>query len=142
MRDKFISGVNSIKEKEFWMLFFREIDKRTFVDDEFQVRDFGCRINNKYLKLGTKNYSLMYTRNGLFKMNNMGLNGKKWNGLNRLKNWCDTPNLPEQFYNQLNNKKLLSETIKGEFIDIPLLLKSQSSSQLVSELFDCIDLFK
>lgn len=142
-KDKFISNAATIIEKEFWSQFFKEVDKRSFLDAEFKVKDFGLRINNKYLKDGTKNYSLMFTREGFFKMNNKGLDGKKWDGLNRLKNWCDTQGLPDNFYSELNNRKLISVNRKySEIIDIPLLLKSKTPTQLIEDLFYCIDLFR
>jgi len=143
MRDKFISDVYTIIEKEFWKQFFIEVDKRSFLEDEFIVKDFGLRINDKHLIEDTKTYSLMFTRNGSFKMNSIGKDGKKWDGLNRLKNWCVTPGLPEKFYSELNKKGLLSLVKKNsEIIDIPLLLKYRTPSQLNAELFQCVDLFR
>jgi hypothetical protein len=145
MRNKYISKVQTIIEKEFWKQFFIEVDKRTFVKDKFGVKDFGFRINNKHLKKPTKSYSLMYTRNGSFKINKQPYNGEHWDGdgLKRLKNWCTISGLPEKFYSELNKRKLLSLSGKNsEIIDIPLLLKSKTPSQLVDELFQCIDLFQ
>ena len=81
MRDKFISDLQTTIEKEFWKQFFVEVDKRTFVEAAFKVYDFGCRISNKHLIDNTSDYSLMFTRNGSFKMNNKGYNGKTWDGL-------------------------------------------------------------
>ena len=142
MRDKFISSVPTIIEKEFWQQFFVEVDKRAFVEAEFKVKDFGLRINDKHLIEGTSSYSLMFTRNGLFVINNKGYNGEKYDGLNRLKHWCITPGLPEKFYSELNLKGLLSMVKKNsEIIDIPGLLKYRTPSQLIGELFQCIDLF-
>lgn len=143
MRDKFISDLRTIIEKEFWKQFFVEVDKRPFLIAEFIVKDFGLRVNDKHLIEGTKTYSLMFTRNGSFKMNSIGKDGKKWDGLNRLKNWCITPGLPEKFYSELNKKGLLSVVKKNNvIIDIPLLLKNKTPSQLNKELFQCIDLFQ
>lgn len=143
MRNKFISDTRTVIEKEFWKQFFVEVDKRLFLDADFKVKDFGLRINNKHLKGDTKNYSLMYTRKGFFMINKKGLNGKKWDGLNRLKNWCAVSGLPEKFYSELNKKGLLSVVKKdSEIIDIPQLLKYRTPSLLNEELFQCIDLFK
>ena len=141
MRNQFISQFHSNSEKEFWILFFKEMDKRFFVEDSFRVADFGCRIN-KHLEEGTESYSLMYTRNGQFRMNNIGFNGQKWDGLNRLKNWCNSNELAEQFYFRLNQKNLLTQVGSAEIIDIPVILNTKSPSLLVSEMFYCIDTFQ
>jgi hypothetical protein len=143
MRNKFISDTKTVIEKEFWKQFFVEVDKRHFLDADFKVKDFGLRINNKHLKGDTKNYSLMYTREGTFVMNKKGLNGKKWDGLNRLKNWCAVSGLPEKFYSKLNKKGLLSLAKKNsEIINIPLLLKSRTPSEVNEDIFQCVDLFQ
>lgn len=138
MRLKFISQFYSENEKKFWNQFFAKVDERIFLDATFQVKDFGLRINNKHLKAGTKDYSLMFTRNGVFKMNKIGFG----DGLNRLKNWCSTPDLPENFYSALRNKNLLTNVTEGEVIDISSLLKYKSPEQINNELFECIDLFQ
>lgn len=139
MRDEFISNAGTNSEKEFWKQFFEEINKRSFVRAKFNKYNFGVRINNKHIKKHTKSYSLMYTRDGSFKMNNQPYDNNIWDGLNRLKHWCITPNLPEKFYSDLIAKKLL---LDDEFINVPLLLKSFTPVQLNDELFQCIDLFK
>lgn len=138
-RDKFINYAKSTKEKEFWKLFFEEIDKRTFVKATFQAAEFGVHVHNKnhFSSSGGK-YSLMFTRNGLFKMNDTSFEGKSWNGLNRLKNWCITPGLPEKFYYSLSAKNLLTGI---EIINIPKLASSSSTQKLLEDLFYCIDLF-
>lgn len=143
MRNSFISNLGTIIEKEFWKQFFDEVDKRNFLDAKFNVKDFGLRINSKYLKEDTEDYSLMFTRRGTLKMNNIGFNGKKWDGLNRLKYWCINHDLAEEFYSELNKKDLITTVKKNvEIIDIPELLKQKTPSTLNKELFQCIDLFK
>jgi hypothetical protein len=143
MRNSFISNSGTIVEKEFWKQFFEEVDKRNFLDAKFNIKNFGLRINSKYLKEGTKNYSLMYSRDGFLKMNNIGFNGKKWDGLNRLRNWCTEPDLAEKFYSGLNKKDLISVVNRSvERIDIPQLLKYRTPFMFNQELFQCIDLFK
>lgn len=138
-REKFISYSKTIKEKEFWNLFFKEIDKRSFVQATFQVAEFGVHIHSKkHFNSSGGKYSLMYTRNGSFKMNDASFQGKSWNGLNRLKNWCITPGLSEKFYSCLNSKNLL---IGMELINISRLVNSSTPQQIIDDLFDCIDLF-
>jgi hypothetical protein len=137
-REKFISYKGTKNEKEFWKMFFEEVDKRNYVKAKFGVSDFGLRIT-KHLKRGTNDYSLMTAQSDSFIMNSKPLNGQYWNdGLDRLKNWCITGNLPEKFYSELQTKKLLN----GEQINIPALLKTYSPTQLNEELFKCIDLFR
>ena len=139
-RDKFILYAKTIKEKEFWKLFFDEIDKRSFVKATFQASEFGVHIHNKnhFSSSGGK-YSLMFTRNGCFKMNDTAFQGKSWNGLNRLKNWCTTVGLPDKFYSNLKDKNLL---VGMELINIPSLVNSSPPQMLKEELFYCIDLFR
>lgn len=150
-----MSNTKTIEEKLFWEQFFEEVDKRSFIEDAFTknaiIKGFGVHIHNK-LHFTKKNnklhiikriYSLMYTREGsIFKMNNQKYNNLSGDALNRLKLLCNTPNLPEQFYSKLTNKKLLSFHKKyGEIIDIPILLKSHTPDDLNNDLFQCIDLF-
>ncbi len=142
MRSKFISQFFKQDQKKFWEQFFTEIDRRSFVKDEFGVNDFGLRINNKHLKSGTIDYSLMFVRNGIFIINNRPYMGQTWNGLNRLRNWCETSGLPENFYLSLNIRKLIYSNGNNEIIDIPSLLKFKSPEQINNDLFQCIDLFQ
>lgn len=156
MRNNFISNAETNVEKLFWEQFFEEIEKRKFVEDAFTKKavkkGFGIHIHNilhfskKNKKLQTlkRTYSLMYAKEGsIFKMNNQKYNHISGDALNRLKLLCNTPKLPEQFYSELTNKKLLSFHKKyGEIIDIPLLLKYLTPSQLNDDLFQCIDLFR
>jgi len=139
-RDKFILYAKTIKEKEFWKLFFDEIDKRTFVKATFQAAEFGVHIHNRnhFSSSGGK-YSLMFTRNGCFKMNDASFQGKSWNGLNRLKNWCTTVGLPEKFYSSLKDKNLL---LGMELINIPALVNSSTPQKVKEDLFYCVDLFR
>lgn len=140
MKDEFISNAGTNREREFWEQFFEEIAKRVFVRAKFNVEEFGVHIHNRvHFKSSRGKYSLMYTREGLFKMNNQPYDNNVWDGLNRLKHWCITPNLPEKFYSDLIAKKLL---LDDEFINVPLLLKSFTPVQLNDELFQCIDLFQ
>ncbi len=138
-RGKFISNVRTTKEKEFWKLFFFEIDKRAFVKATFNKAEFGVHIHNsnRFNSSGGK-YSLMFTRSGSFRMNDLTYQGNSWNGLNRMKNWCITEGLSEKFYSDLKSKKLLV----GDLIAVPTLLSTFSPAQLNDELFQCIDLFR
>lgn len=137
-RQKFISSTGTKNEKEFWKLFFSEIDSRSFIKATFQVSEFGVHIHNKnHFNSSGGKYSLMFTRNDSFKMNDSTFQGRSWNGLNRLKNWCITPNLAEKFYSELKTKNLLI----GETISIPTLLRSFTPTQLIEQLFKCLDLF-
>jgi hypothetical protein len=132
-REKIISYAKTIKEKEFWKLFFEEIDKRSFVKATFKAEQFGVYIHSKkHFNSSGGKYSLMYTRNGSFKMNYRSYKGKSWNGLNRLKNWCIAPELPEKFYLSLNFKNLLTGM---DLIDIPRLVNSSTSKQIIDDLF-------
>jgi len=137
-REKFISYKGTKNEKEFWMIFFIEMDKRKYVKAKFGVSDFGVRIT-KHLREGTNTYSLMTAKNDTFTMNSTSYQGQYWNdGLDRLKYFCVTRNLPENFYSELRSKNLLN----GEQINIPSLLKMFTPTQLNEELFKCIDLFR
>lgn len=138
-RKLFVSNLSTSKEKEFWKLFFTEIDKRDFVKAVFSSEEFGLHIHNsnKFNSSGGK-YSLMFTRKGSFRMNDLPYEGKSWNGLNRLKHWCISDGLPERFYADLKSKKLLV----GEFITVKALLNSFTPVQVTHELFQCIDLFQ
>jgi hypothetical protein len=128
-----------VKGKEFWDLFFKEIDKRSFVTATFKVSEFGVYITNKKLINSTGGkYSLMYTRNGSFKMNDTSFQGNSWNGLNRLKNWCTSIGLPEKFYSDLKSKNLLTGM---DFIDIPRLVNASTPKQIIDDIFHCLDLF-
>jgi len=139
-RDKFILYAKSIKEKEFWKLFFEEIDKRSFVKATFQASEFGVHIHNKsHFNSSGGKYSLMFTRNGSFKMNDTSFQGKSWNGLNRLKNWCVTPGLADKFYSNLNSRNLL---LGMEVINVPGIVNSSSPKKVIDDLFYCIDLFR
>ena len=139
-REKFILYAMTVKEKEFWKLFFEEIDKRPFVKATFQAAEFGVHIHNKnhFSSSGGK-YSLMFTRNGCFKMNDTSFQGKSWNGLNRLKNWCTTTGLPDKFYTNLKTKNLL---LGMELINIPAIVNSSTPQNIKKDLFYCIDLFQ
>lgn len=139
-REQFIRYVKSFNEKEFWKLFFQEIDKRPYVKATFQSAEFGVHIHNRnhFSSSGGK-YSLMFTRSGLFKMNDTTYQGKSWNGLNRLKNWCITPGLAEKFYSDLKSKNLL---LGMELINIQTLVNSSSPQKILVDLFSCIDLFR
>jgi hypothetical protein len=139
-RQELISRAGTMKEKEFWKLFFKEINKRPFVEANFRAAEFGVYVTNKnhFSSSGGK-YSLMFTRNNLFKMNSMAYQGQYFDdGLARLKNWCVTPNLPENFYTKLLSNKFLD----GEMINVPSLLNINSPEQLNEKLFSCIDLFR
>lgn len=137
-REKFISYKGTKNEKDFWKIFFTEIDKRKYVKAKFGVSDFGLRIT-KHLKKGTNDYSLMTAQGDSFTMNSKPFNGQYWNdGLDRLKNWCITHNLPEKFYSELRTNNLLN----GEQINIPSLLKIYTPAHLNEVLFKCIDIFQ
>jgi hypothetical protein len=139
-REKFIKYAKSFKEKEFWKLFFEEIDTRSFVKATFKVDEFGVYIHNKnHFNSSGGKYSLMYTRSGIFKMNDASFQGNSWNGLNRLKNWCTTPELPDEFYSSLKSKNLLTGM---QVIDIPRKANSMLPKQIIEDLFYCIDLFR
>ena len=139
-RDKFILYAKTNKEKEFWKLFFEEIDKRNFVKATFQATEFGVHIHNKnHFNSSGGKYSLMYTRNGSFKMNDAPFQGKSWNGLNRIKNWCTTSGLPDKFYSNLKAKNLL---LGMELINIPAVVTSSTPQRIAEDLFYCIDLFR
>ena len=148
MRNNFISNVKTIEEKHFWEQFFDEVEKRKFVKDAFTKtavkKGFGVHIHgHPHFKI--PKYSLMYTREGsIFKMNNQKLhNNTPLDGLDRLKCLCVTQNLPDQFYFELTNRKLLSTHKKyGKIINIPILLKSFTPADLNDDLFQCIDLFR
>jgi hypothetical protein len=138
-REKFISYKGTKNEKEFWKMFFEEIDKRSFVKSTFQASEFGVHVHSKkHFNSSGGKYSLMFTRNDSFKMNDLSFQGNSWNGLNRMKNWCITLNLPEKFYSELQNRKLLN----GDLINVSSLLKTLTPLQLNEELFKCIDLFR
>jgi hypothetical protein len=97
-RAKFISYKGTKNEMEFWKIFFEEIDKRSFVKLTFQVSEFGVHVTNKkHFNSSGGKYSLMFTRNNSFKMNDLSFQGQSWNGLNRMKNWCITLNLQRNF---------------------------------------------
>lgn len=136
-REKFMLSVPSTKEKESWTLFFGEIDKRSHVRATFKKAEFGVYIHSRrhFTSSGGK-YSLMYTRDGSFKMNDMSYQG---HALTRLKHWCRTPGLPEKFYSELKARNL---TVDMEYISIRELLHTRSPSQIVADLLACIDLFK
>jgi hypothetical protein len=137
-RHYFISSTGT-KEKEFWKLFFEEIDKRPYATAKFQANEFGLHVYNvRHFNSSGNRYSLMFTRKGIFKMNNMSFQGQHWDGLKRLKNWSKTPNLAESFYGKLRSNKILDDGI----INVPLLLNSNTPEQLNKKLFECIDLFK
>jgi hypothetical protein len=143
-RKQFISSADTPKEKEFWTLFFAEIDKRSpWVMDAFKETDnFGVRIDNKkHFEFGGSGgtYSLMYTRKHSLRMNDTGYQGRKWNGLDRLKKWCVTPGLPERFYSALKARKL---TDNMEWILVPDLVSTRGPHDIVKDLFACIDLFR
>lgn len=139
-REKIINYSKTIKEKEFWKLFFSEIDRRTLIRATFQVAEFGVHIHNKkhFSSSGGK-YSLMFTQNGSFIINDTSYKGVSWNGLNRLKNWCLTEGLPEKFYSSLKSKNLL---IGQDFINIPKLVNESPVKQIIDDFFYCIDLFR
>lgn len=143
MRQSFISTLSTKKEEEFWKQFFDEVDKRHFLKAKFIVGNFGLHIYSKYLKEGTKSYSLMYSCTDILRMNNEGYNGRKWDGLERLKYWFTNHDLAEKFYSELNKKNLIFTVKKNvEIIDVPELLKQKTPSTLNKELFQCVDLFK
>jgi hypothetical protein len=135
-REQFIRSAKTLKEKEFWKLFFQEIDKRRFVKATFQADEFGVHIHSKFhfKSVGGK-YSLMFTRKGCFKMNDVGFQ----DGLSRIKNWCTTPGLAEAFYSQLKSRKLL---IGQKLINIPDLVFASSPQHVIQNLFECIDIFR
>lgn len=138
-RDNFIRYAKSLKEKEFWKLFFEEIDKRSFVKATFQSAEFGVHIHNRnHFNSSGGKYSLMFTRNRCFKMNDTSFQGRSWNGLNRLKNWCITSGLPDNFYGNLKSKNLI---VGMDLINIPNLLNIHPPKKLIEDLFYCIDLF-
>ena len=137
-RQYFISNTRA-KEKDFWRLFFEEIDKRSFVSAKFQANEFGVHVYNiAHFNSSGSRYSLMFTRQGNFKMNDVSFQGQRWDGLNRLKNWCVTPNLAEDFYSKLHSYKLLDNGI----INISSLMHYNTADQLNRKLFECIDLFR
>jgi hypothetical protein len=139
-RDQFIRARVTLKEKQFWKLFFLEIDKRTFVKATFCRGGFGVYMHNRnHLSNKAGEYSLMYTRDGSFNMNDKRYKGPAWNGLNRLRHWCTTPGLPEQFYSGLTSHKLLTSP---DHIDISKLLEQSVPDKVLRGLFVCIDLFQ
>jgi hypothetical protein len=116
-RTKFMLSADTAKEKEFWTLLFEHVDRRSYVRAAFQKGEFGVHIRNaQHFKSSGGKYSLMYTRDGAFKMNDMTYEGQSWNGLDRLKHWCVTPCLPEKFYSELKARNLLEDM---EYIPIP-----------------------
>ena len=111
----------------------------SFVKSTFQASEFGVHVHSKkHFNSSGGKYSLMFTRSDSFKMNDLSFQGQSWNGLNRMKSWCITLNLPEKFYSELQNRKLLN----GDLINIASLLKTYTPTQLNEELFKCIDLFR
>jgi len=142
-RHIFISRARSLEQKEYWKLFFEEIDKRGFVKASFVADEFGVHIiNPRHFNSSGGKYSLMFTRDYIFKMNNTSFQGKSWNGLGRMKNWCTTPSLPERFYDELTKRDFLSF---GSMIDIETIVSGKSKDEIkaiIAGFFYCIDLFK
>ena len=142
-RENIIRYAKNIAAKYFWKRFFEEIDKRSFVKATFNAAEFGVHIHNtKHFNSSNGKYSLMFTRSGAFKMNDRPYKGRAWNGLNRMKNWCITPGLPEKFYSELKNRNLLNGM---DWIKIEDIVKGKSEDEVekvVKDLFYCIDLFK
>lgn len=138
-RKRFISSARTAKEREFWALFFDEIDRRAHVTADFVKDNFGVHVHSrKHLTSSGYKYSLMYTRDDSFQMNAKGYDGQRWDGLTRLKNWCITRGLPEKFYSELRARKLSED---DAWIHVPSLLKTRSASHIVDSLFACVDLF-
>lgn len=142
-RKKFISYAKDISSKYFWKRLFEETDKRDFVKAQFIVENFGIYIHSrKHFRSSKGKYSLMFTRPGVFLMNNVPGNELSWNdALERLKHYCITPGLPEKFYSELRERKLL---IGVESIEIESIVKGKNYEEIediLKDYFYCIDLF-
>lgn len=142
-REKFVLYAKNNSAKYFWKRFFEEIDKRYFVKATFQASEFGVHIHstNHFNSSGGK-YSLMFTRSGAFKMNDRSYKGQAWNGLNRMKNWCVSVDLPDKFYSELKQRNLLTGM---EWIKVEEIVRDKNESEVenvLSNYLFCIDLFK
>lgn len=144
-RESFLRHVNTEREKSFWTRFFVEVDaRRPWLKATFQAAEFGVHVHNRrHFKSSNGKYSLMYTRGGLLAMNSVTTQGMYFrNGLERMKNWCTSPELPERFYGELQKRALLRGMSE---IDVRNLVAGKDQAgieKVITDLFCCLDMFR